>query len=144
MPLQQPSFSTKSAPELTFNKSHTDVTLTVQTSARVEEFAPAQAIDLGFAELPLTRGGVDAEAFCQAPLVLAVSHDHPLAARPQITPAYLDGELLIARGLAASDSSIRSRRRAPRRPRSGPCPVTTLDPLRGGRAASDAGWPPFR
>ncbi|KMO26380.1 hypothetical protein VQ02_34215 [Methylobacterium variabile] len=74
----------------------TDVTLAVQTSARVEELAAAQAIDLGFAELPLTRGGVDVEAFCKAPLVLGVPRGHPLAARPQVTPADLDGEPLIA------------------------------------------------
>ncbi|MBK3400736.1 MULTISPECIES: LysR substrate-binding domain-containing protein [Methylobacterium] len=74
----------------------TSVTLAVQTSARVEELAAAQAIDLGFAELPLTRNGVDVEPFCQTPLVLAVPPAHPLAGRSEVTPQDLTGEPLIA------------------------------------------------
>ncbi len=74
----------------------TNITLAVQTSARIEELAAAQTIDLGFAELPLARGGVAVEAFCRAPLMLAVPCDHPLARHAEVTPQDLIGEPLIA------------------------------------------------
>lgn len=82
----------------TYRAQHprSSITLAVQTSARVEELAAAQAIDLGFAELPLVRGGVDVETFCRAPLVLAVPGDHRLVGRAQVTPQDLADEPLIA------------------------------------------------
>jgi len=62
----------------------TKVTLTVRTSARVEEFAAAQQIDFGLVEMPYRRSGFKVEVFSIAPYVVAVPEGHPLAGRPSL------------------------------------------------------------
>lgn len=60
------------------------VMLTVRTSARVEEYAAAQQIDFGFAEMPYRRSGFKVEAFSNAPYVVAVPESHPFADRSSL------------------------------------------------------------
>lgn len=60
------------------------VTLTVRTSARVEEYAAAQQIDLGFAEMPYRRSGFKVEVFSTAPYVVAIPESHPFADRTSL------------------------------------------------------------
>lgn len=64
---------------------NTKVTLTVRTSARIEEFAAAQQIDLGFVEMPCRRSGFRVELFSTAPYVVAVPRDHFYADRSSIS-----------------------------------------------------------
>jgi DNA-binding transcriptional LysR family regulator len=86
-----------------FNEIHprTRVTLQVQMSAKVEEWAAAQQIDLGFAEYPyqaraFDRPGFEAEEFCRVPYLLAVPRGHPLAKSKIVRPADLSGERFIS------------------------------------------------
>jgi DNA-binding transcriptional LysR family regulator len=63
----------------------TKVTLSVRTSSKVEEFAAAQQIDFGIAEMPFRRSGFKIEPFSAAPYVAAVPASHPLADRSSIS-----------------------------------------------------------
>lgn len=58
-------------------------------SARVEEWAASQQIDIGLAETPFRRSGFRIEPFSDAPYIAAVPRDHPLADRSRIEPADL-------------------------------------------------------
>jgi DNA-binding transcriptional LysR family regulator len=86
-----------------FNEIHprTRITLHVQMSAKVEEWAAAQQIDFGFAEFPyqaraFDRPGFEAEEFCRVPYLLAVPRGHRLAGRKVVRPADLAGERFIS------------------------------------------------
>jgi DNA-binding transcriptional LysR family regulator len=86
-----------------FNDIHprTRITLHVQMSAKVEEWAAAQQIDFGFAEFPyqakaFDRSGFEAEEFCRVPYLLAVPRGHRLAQRRVARPADLAGERFIS------------------------------------------------
>ena len=86
-----------------FNEIHprTRVTLHVQMSAKVEDWAAAQQIDFGFAEFPyqamtFDRSGFEAEEFCRVPYLLAVPRGHRLANRKVVRPADLAGERFIS------------------------------------------------
>ncbi len=74
-----------------FNADHPGVaiSLTIQTSAKVEEAAAAQQIDFGLAEFPFQRAGFETEEFCRTPNVLVVPEGHSLAQRKQVRPADL-------------------------------------------------------
>jgi len=62
------------------------LTLNVLMSSKIEEWAAAQQIDFGLAEMPFTRSGFSVEVFSQAPYVAAVPASHPLADRTSIGP----------------------------------------------------------
>jgi DNA-binding transcriptional LysR family regulator len=86
-----------------FNDTHprTRISLNVQMSPRVEEWAAAQQIDFGFAEFPFEaqgfeRPGVAVEEFCRVPHLLIVPKGHRLASRRVATPQDLAGERFIS------------------------------------------------
>jgi DNA-binding transcriptional LysR family regulator len=86
-----------------FNESHprTRISLNVQMSPKVEEWAAAQQIDFGLAEYPFEsksfeRSGIEAEEFCRVPLRLATPCDHPLSGRAIIRPRDVAGERFIS------------------------------------------------
>jgi DNA-binding transcriptional LysR family regulator len=86
-----------------FNKIHprTRVSLHVQMSPKVEEWAAAQQVDFGFAEYPyqaknFDRPGFHAEEFCRVPYLLAVPRGHALEKRRIVRPADLAGERFIS------------------------------------------------
>ena len=86
-----------------FNEIHprTRVSLHVQMSPKIEEWAAAQQIDFGFAEFPyqartFDRSGFEAEEFCRVPYLLAVPQGHRLAARKIVRPADIAGERFIS------------------------------------------------
>ncbi|CAH1663686.1 Octopine catabolism/uptake operon regulatory protein OccR [Hyphomicrobiales bacterium] len=58
-------------------------------SARVEEWAASQQIDIGIAETPFRRSGFRIEHFSDAPYIAAVPSGHPLADKSRIEPADL-------------------------------------------------------
>lgn len=71
-----------------FKKDHPKVaiSLTIQTSAKIEEAAAAQQIDIGLAEFPFQRSGFETDEFCRTPDVLVVPEGHRLAERKQARP----------------------------------------------------------
>jgi len=81
-----------------FHGAHarTRVSISVQTSAKIEEWAAAQQIDFGIAEFPFVRLGVESEDFCRVELVLAVPAAHPLAAQRVVRPADLANHPFIS------------------------------------------------
>jgi DNA-binding transcriptional LysR family regulator len=72
-----------------FKKGHPEVmiSLSIQTSTKIEESAAAQQIDFGFAEFPFQRSGFETEDFCRAADVLVVPASHRLAGRKQARPS---------------------------------------------------------
>lgn len=74
----------------------TKILLHVTVSARVEEWAASQQIDVGLAETPFRRSGFRIETFSNTPYVAAVPADHPLADKSWIEPADLVGVPFIS------------------------------------------------
>jgi DNA-binding transcriptional LysR family regulator len=72
-----------------FHAAHprTRISVSIQTSVKVEEWAAAQQIDFGIAEFPFARLGVDVEDFCRVEQLLAVPASHPLAKQRVVRPA---------------------------------------------------------
>jgi DNA-binding transcriptional LysR family regulator len=72
-----------------FHAAHprTRISISIQTSAKVEEWAAAQQIDFGIAEFPFARLGVESEDFCRVEQLLAVPSGHPLARQRLVRPA---------------------------------------------------------
>ncbi|MEI4263755.1 LysR substrate-binding domain-containing protein [Roseovarius sp. D0-M9] len=68
----------------------------LQLSMRVEESVSSQKVDLGIAEFPFERPGIERENFCELPYVMALPETHPLAARAVITPQDLDGQRMVS------------------------------------------------
>ncbi len=86
-----------------FNDAHprTRISLNVQMSPKIEEWAAAQQIDLGFAEYPLEPGtfqrtGIDVEEFARFNYLLGVPAGHRLASRRVVGPRDLEGERFIS------------------------------------------------
>ncbi|MBK5571104.1 MAG: LysR family transcriptional regulator [Ensifer sp. SSB1] len=77
------------------NWKTTKVVLNIQLSPKVEEWASAQQIDFGIAELPFFRSGFSAEIFSNAPYLCAVPCDHELANRQWIGPEDLRGQPIV-------------------------------------------------
>lgn len=73
----------------------TKIALNVRLSPKVEEWAAAQHIDFGLAEMPFFRSGFSVEVFSDAPYLCAVPAHHRLADRSGITPKDLKNEPLI-------------------------------------------------
>lgn len=70
-----------------FNKVHPTikVTLSVQTSGRVEEYATAQQIDFGFVEMPYQTVGLKVETFSTSPYVVAIPVSHSFALKDSVS-----------------------------------------------------------
>jgi DNA-binding transcriptional LysR family regulator len=85
-----------------FNAVHprTRVSLNVQMSPKIEEWAAQQQIDFGFAELPFQERthepGFKAEEFSRVSYVLAVPRGHRLEDRDVVRPADLAGERFVS------------------------------------------------
>lgn len=81
-----------------FQKVQPDVKIRydLQLSMRVEEWVASQQVDLGIAEFPFERAGIERENFCQIPYVMAMPAGHPLGAQGVVTPADLDGARMIS------------------------------------------------
>jgi DNA-binding transcriptional LysR family regulator len=80
-----------------FRQRHPRVAITVemQSSCKIEDWAFSQAIDFGLSEMPLRRQDLDAELFCRAPMYLIVPEDHHLATRNTAGPEDLIGQPLV-------------------------------------------------
>ena len=72
------------------------VTAEIHISSRVEEGVAAQRVDLGLAELPFRRAGIESEVFCDAPECLVVPAGHPLAGAAVVRPVDLEGAPFIS------------------------------------------------
>lgn len=70
-----------------FNKDHPNikVTLSVQPSGRVEEYATAQQIDFGFVEMPYQTAGLKVETFSTSAYLVAIPVSHPLALKGSVS-----------------------------------------------------------
>ncbi|RKF14175.1 LysR family transcriptional regulator [Roseovarius spongiae] len=68
----------------------------LQLSMRVEEWVSSQQVDLGLAEFPFQRAGIEREEFCELPYVMALPQDHPLTAEPVIRPGDLHGVRMVS------------------------------------------------
>jgi DNA-binding transcriptional LysR family regulator len=81
-----------------FHRAYAKVMITaeVNISARVEESVAAQRVDLGIAEFPFRRTGLESEVFCNASECLVVPEGHPLAAATVARPADLEGAPFIS------------------------------------------------
>ncbi len=81
-----------------FHRTHPKVTITaeVNISPRVEESVAAQRVDLGIAEFPFRRTGLESEVFCDAAECLVVPEGHPLASAAVVRPADLEGAPFIS------------------------------------------------
>ena len=62
----------------------------LQLSMRVEEWVSSQQVDLGLAEFPFERPGIERESFCETPYVMAMPADHRLSGRSVVTPGDLE------------------------------------------------------
>lgn len=71
------------------------VRLITRSSQLVKELIPAQAFDIGIAELPIDSTMVEVEKF-RLRCVAALPEDHSLAAAEAVTPSLLDGQPFIA------------------------------------------------
>lgn len=85
-----------------FSKMHPTVKVTIhmQMSSKVEEWAAAQLIDFGIADFPFERStferpGIQADEFCSTPYMVALPADHPLATRNALTSEDLEGERFV-------------------------------------------------
>jgi DNA-binding transcriptional LysR family regulator len=94
-----PAFANDFMPQVLseFHKDwpETKVTLSVRMGPKIEEFAAAQQIDFGMAEMPFRRSGFKVEPFSTAPYVAAVPKGHALAERSSIGPEDLAKNPLI-------------------------------------------------
>jgi DNA-binding transcriptional LysR family regulator len=81
-----------------FHLAHaaTRISISIQTSAKIEESAAAQHIDFGIAEFPFARLGMETEDFCRVEHVLGVPASHPLAKRRIVKPEDLAGSPFIS------------------------------------------------
>jgi DNA-binding transcriptional LysR family regulator len=81
-----------------FHRAHPQVTVTaeVSISARVEEGVAAQRVDLGLAEFPIRRTGIESEVFCDVPECLVVPAGHKLAGAAVVRPADLEGAPFVS------------------------------------------------
>ncbi len=81
-----------------FRKTHpkTSISINIQTSAKIEEWAAAQQIDIGIAEHPFARTGVDSDDFCREPYVIAAPIGHRLAKHRIVRPEHLEGEDFVS------------------------------------------------
>jgi len=68
----------------------------LQLSIRVEEWVSSQRVDLGIAEFPFERPGIERENFCELPYVMALPEAHLLALRDVITPQDLHGQRMVS------------------------------------------------
>jgi DNA-binding transcriptional LysR family regulator len=68
----------------------------LQLSMRVKEWVLAQQVDLGIAEFPFDRAGIERENFCDLPYVMALPADDRLAAREVIASTDLHGERIVS------------------------------------------------
>ncbi len=84
----------------------TKILLNVTVSARVEEWAASQQLDIGLAETPLRRSGFRIEPFSDMPYVAAVRTDHPLADKSWIEPGDLVGVPFISLALVTSGGQL--------------------------------------
>jgi DNA-binding transcriptional LysR family regulator len=71
-----------------FHRAHAAprISISIQTSAKIEEWASAQQIDFGIAEFPFARMGLEIDDFCRVEHVLGVPASHPLAKRRIVKP----------------------------------------------------------
>jgi len=74
----------------------TRISVSIQTSAKIEEWAATQQIDFGIAEFPFARLGLDHEDFCRVEYVLGVPASHPLAKRRVVKPEDLANSPFIS------------------------------------------------
>jgi DNA-binding transcriptional LysR family regulator len=81
-----------------FRATHprTTISMTIQTSSKIEEWAAAQHIDFGIAEYPFMRAGVETEDFCRVPQLIALPHGHALERKKIIAPMDLAHEAFIS------------------------------------------------
>lgn len=81
-----------------FRKVQPDVKIRfdLQLSMRVEEWVSSQQVDLGIAEFPFERPGIEREPFCELPYVMAMPAGHRLSARSVVTPGDIAGEPLVS------------------------------------------------
>jgi len=81
-----------------FRKMHPRITisLSVQSSPKVEDWIAAQQFDFGLAQFPSGRLGLKSENFCSVPQVLIVPPGHPLGRRKVAGPKDLEGEPFIS------------------------------------------------
>jgi DNA-binding transcriptional LysR family regulator len=81
-----------------FHDGHPKVKVTaeINTSPRVEEGVAAQRVDLGLAEFPFRRTGIESEVFCDVPECLVVPPGHKLAGAAVARPTDLEGAPFIS------------------------------------------------
>ncbi|WP_367716574.1 LysR substrate-binding domain-containing protein [Nitratireductor sp. GISD-1A_MAKvit] len=72
------------------------VTHNVHTSARIVDLVSSRQIELGIAQTHVKRPNVDILASYRTYCVCVVTHDHPLADRPTLSPVDLQDEKMVA------------------------------------------------
>lgn len=77
------------------------ITLQVTSSASIRNMVADGNLDIGLAADEIDKSGVDAQLFVSIPGVIALAADHPLTAKPVLTPADIAAYPFI--GLAPED-----------------------------------------
>lgn len=72
------------------DKPHTKVSMTMRSSAVIEDLVASQQVDLGLAETPLPRPSIQQKVF-DMPCLVAMPADSPLTAKAKIRPHDLNG-----------------------------------------------------
>lgn len=72
------------------------VGIDMRTRLEIEPSLRRERFDLGVATLPLESDALDSAPLAQVPMVVVMSADHPLAARPHVTVHDMVGEPLVS------------------------------------------------
>jgi DNA-binding transcriptional LysR family regulator len=78
------------------NHPESRISLRVQMTPRIEELVASQLVDVGIAEYPFDRSGIEIEEFCSAEYLMAVPSHHRLARKARLTPEDLRDERYIS------------------------------------------------
>lgn len=96
LPMLAMDFMPSAIARFTASRPASRISLRVQMSPRIEELVASQLIDVGIAEYPFDRSGIEIDEFCSAQYLMAVPRDHRLAAKKRLTPEDLQGERYIS------------------------------------------------
>lgn len=78
------------------------ITLDIQTSPKIEDWITTQHVDIGFAQMPLSREGIIVDEFCNAYYLAAMPKGHLLGRHDRLVPQHFEAEPFISLTLTNS------------------------------------------
>ncbi|WP_181176953.1 LysR substrate-binding domain-containing protein [Mesorhizobium sp. B2-6-4] len=96
LPMLAMDFMPSAIARFTASRPESRISLRIQMSPRIEELVASQLVDVGIAEYPFDRSGIEIEEFCSAHYLMAVPSHHRLAQKARLTPEDLRDERYIS------------------------------------------------